>query len=115
MSKYRFLIAEDSEPMRRLIRSVVADLAKDIVECNAGRDAVRAYFETRPDWVLMDLQTAGGDGLEATREIHDIEPGARIVIVTQLEGPELRQAAAEAGAVAYVLKENLLALRRIFL
>jgi CheY-like chemotaxis protein len=109
----KFLIAEDSPQMRRLIRTFVDDLASEVVECSGGTEAVSAYFATRPDWVLMDLHMPAGDGLTATREIHGRDAGARIVIVTEVEGDELRRAAAEVGAVGYVLKENLLSIRRV--
>jgi CheY-like chemotaxis protein len=109
----RFLIAEDSPQMRRLIRTFVDDLASEVVECSGGTEAVGAYFAMRPDWVLMDLHMPAGDGLTATREIFGRDAGARIVIVTEAEGDELRRAAAEAGAVGYVLKENLLSIRRV--
>jgi CheY-like chemotaxis protein len=109
----RLLIVEDFAPMRRLLRSLLEGIAEDIYECSGGHEAVRVYAETRPDWVLMDLQMADGNGLEATRAIHNSDGAARIVIVTQYDGHGLREAAAEAGAVAYVLKENLLSLRRV--
>ena len=62
-----------------------------------AREAVAAYAEHRPDWVLMDLQMSGLDGIPATRQIVEAFPD-RVLIVTQFEGPQLRQAAGEAGA-----------------
>src|SRR6185295_14482876 len=113
VQRMKFLIADDSPEMRRLIRTFVHDLASDVVECSGGTEAVSAYFAARPDWVLMDLHMPAGDGLTATREIHCRDAGARIVIVTALDGDELRRAATDAGAVGYVLKENLLSIRRV--
>ena len=113
VQKLKFLIVEDSAQMRRLIRSFIEGLASEVHECSCGEEAVAAYFATRPDWVLMDIHMEHGDGLTATREIRSRDPGARIVIVTQFDEEEVRRAAAEAGAVAFVLKENLLALRRL--
>lgn len=72
------------------------------------------YFAVRPDWVLMDIHMRDGDGLTATRTIRERDGAARIVIVTQFNEEELRRAAGEAGAMGYVLKENLLAIRRFF-
>jgi CheY-like chemotaxis protein len=113
VQKLRFLIAEDSAPMRRLMRSLVADLAAEIYECAGGRDAVRVYFEMHPDWVLMDLHMPDGDGLQATREIRGRDAAARIVIVTQYDETALRIACEEAGVVAYMLKEDLLGIRKL--
>jgi CheY-like chemotaxis protein len=109
--RLKFLIAEDSVQMRRLMRTLLEDIALEIHECCGGEEAIRAYFTVKPDWVLMDLQMRGGDGLTATREICRRDANARIVIVTEFDEDELRRAAADAGAVAYVLKENLLRVR----
>lgn len=110
----KLLIAEDSAQMRRLMRTLFADVAGEIYECSNGPEAVRTYFLVQPDWVLMDLQMSDGDGLSATREIRSRASDARIVIVTEFDEDELRRAAADACAVAYVLKENLLRVRQLF-
>lgn len=110
----RVLIVEDHPPMRQLLRAVIADLADGITECSNGAEAVAAYTTQQfqhEDWVLMDLEMPGLDGLEATRRLHAAFPDARILIVTQFGDEHWRAAAAAAGASGYVLKENLLELR----
>lgn len=99
--------------MRRLIKSLLADLADVIAECSDGSDAQRCYAAHQPDWVLMDLMMPQMDGLVATRQILASDPAARVVIVTGHESRALRREAQEAGACGYVLKENLLELREI--
>jgi DNA-binding NarL/FixJ family response regulator len=47
------------------------------------------------------------DGLAATRQIRELYPIARIVIVTICDDEDLRPAAREAGDCGYVLKQNL--------
>lgn len=109
----KLLIVEDNLPVRRLIKSLLADLADAITECSDGSEAQRCYAEHQPDWVLMDLMMPQVDGLAATREILASDPEARVVIVTGHESRALRREAQEAGACGYVLKENLLELREI--
>jgi two-component system response regulator DegU len=109
----KILIVEDNPQMRLLIASVIGDLAEEIVECSDGAEAVFAYCKHRPDWVLMDIEMADINGIQATRQIVDSFPAARVVIVTNHDYPELRAAARAAGACAYTLKDNLLAIREI--
>ena len=112
----KLLIVEDNAQMRQMIRAVVADLADAIAECRDGGEAVAAYAALqfgRDDRVLMDLQMPRLGGLDATRRIRAAFPDAQILIVTQFDDPHWRTAAAEAGACGYVLKENLLDLRRL--
>ena len=50
------------------------------------------------------------DGLTATRRLVEAHPEARILIVTQHDDEELREAALEAGARGFVLKDDLLSI-----
>ena len=112
----KILIVEDNPRMRQMIRTVVADLAEDVIECGDGEEAVAAYTEHQlsgNDRVLMDLQMPGGGGLEATRRIRAAFPDAQIIIVTEYDDQHWRAAATEAGACGYLLKENLIELRRM--
>jgi DNA-binding NarL/FixJ family response regulator len=59
----------------------------------------------------MDNEMPNVDGLTATRRIVGEHPDARIVMVTHYDDRELREAAREAGACGYVVKDDLLALR----
>ena len=109
----KLLIVEDSAQMRRMMKSLVSDLATELYECADGAEALSAYREHRPDWVLMDIKMGEVDGLEATREIISAFPEARICIVTNYDDDELREAARKSGACDYVLKDQLLEVRRI--
>ena len=103
----RVLIVDDNEAMRRTIKTFIQDLADEIAECSSGLDALACYPTFKPDWVLMDIRMADVDGLTATREIKRACADARVVIVTSYDELSLREAAAEAGACGYVIKDNL--------
>ena len=107
------LIVEDNPAMRRLIKSVVADLATRVHECADGIEALDAYEKFHPEWVLMDVEMNQKDGFTATREIIEAHPEAKIVIVTKHATERMREAAKKAGACQFVLKENLMEIRRI--
>lgn len=104
----RVLLVEDNPDMRAFIRGLVETVPSFIHECVDGEDAVSAYAAVRPDWVLMDVELAGMDGIAATRAIRSLDADAHVVIVTAHAEAEYRRAAADAGACAFVLKENLL-------
>ena len=107
------LIVEDNPKMRQMIKSIVADLADRIEECDDGRDAVALYAEKKPDCVLMDIHLKKTNGIAATKEITSVFREAKIIIVTNYDDEHFRTSAREAGAFDYVLKENLLDVRRI--
>jgi len=61
----------------------------------------------------MDVRMTRLDGLRATRLLKEAHPEARVVIVTEMDQPDLRQGAQDAGAEAFVAKSDLLVLREL--
>jgi len=107
------LIVDDSERMRRMIKRLIKSVLAEVWECSDGSQALEAYTQHHPDWVLMDIEMKDVDGITATREIVTAFPDARIVIVSNYDSDELRAAASTAGACGYVVKENLIELRSL--
>jgi len=104
------LIVEDNFHMRRLLKSMLASLAGEFYECSNGAEALAAYACHKPDVVLMDIRMGRVDGMMATQQIRAADPSARVIIVTDYDQPDLREAADQAGACGYVVKDNLLEL-----
>jgi DNA-binding NarL/FixJ family response regulator len=109
----RVLIVDDNARVRAVVRELIRQVAAEISECGDGCSAERIYAAERPDWVLMDITMPGCNGIETTRRILAKHPEARIVIVTDHDDAAFRLAAAQAGAIAYVLKEQLDDLPRV--
>ena len=109
----KILIVDDSESVRRTIRAFVSDLAEDLCEAADGVEAIAACRDRRPDWVLMDIQMGDMNGITATRHLKAAFPETRVMIVTSFDDPHLREAATQAGASAYVTKDDLFEVRRI--
>ena len=65
----KLLIVENNQDMRRLIVQIVRKLSDAIFECEDGSEALAAYREHQPDWVLMDIEMPLIDGISATRQI----------------------------------------------
>ncbi len=78
-----------------------------------GAAALAVYARFHPDWVLLDIAMKQVNGITATRQITEAFPAARVVIVTNHRDAALREAADQAGARGYVLKEDLWAVRGI--
>ena len=94
-----------------MIRQVAA-LPNDAVrECASGEDAVCLAREFSPDVITMDARLPGLSGFVATAAICASHPSIKVVMVSAYDQPELRRAAQSAGAVGYIVKDDLSSLR----
>src|ERR1700744_141947 len=107
----KLLIVDDSASTRRLIKTLVTTLGPDpsceVYECADGSETMDAYRLRQPDFVLMDIQMKTMDGITATAQLKAADPNARIVMVTNYDQADLREAALQAGAYAFVGKDDL--------
>lgn len=104
--RLRILIADDHVLVREGIRNFL-DTEPDIEIVGEAGDAEGAIALARtqaPDVALLDLRMPGG-GVEATRRIREVAPGAQVVILSSFEDDEGVRGAIEAGAISYVLKD----------
>jgi DNA-binding NarL/FixJ family response regulator len=102
----RILIADDHRLFREGLRSLLGSLPdiEVVAEAAGGADAVLLAQQLQPDVVLMDIQMADMNGIDATRAITAASPHIGVVMVTMFEDDESVFAAMRAGARGYVLK-----------
>ncbi|MBZ5751801.1 response regulator transcription factor [Metabacillus rhizolycopersici] len=77
-----------------------------IGEADDGKKGVELCLDLRPDVILMDLVMKEMDGIEATKQIIESWPEAKIIIVTSFLDDEKVYPALEAGATSYLLKTS---------
>jgi two-component system NarL family response regulator len=106
----RILIVEDNPKMRRLLRVFLSDVA-DVCECSDADEVLAAYGDWKPTWVVMDVQMARVGGITATRLLKKAFPESRVVMLSEHDDSETRAAALEAGALDYLIKDDLTVLR----
>jgi DNA-binding NarL/FixJ family response regulator len=102
----RVMLVDDHALVRAGFRSVLHACADIVVvgEASDGQVAVSMAARVHPEVVVMDLDMPGGDGLTATRRLHEAGRDARVLIVTMYEEQEKLLAALNAGARGYLSK-----------
>lgn len=73
-------------------------------EAGSGAEAVRLCASYRPHVVLMDLVMPEMDGAATTRAIRQACPDVQVIALTSFKEDNLVQAALQAGAIGYLLK-----------
>jgi DNA-binding NarL/FixJ family response regulator len=104
--KIRILICDDHPIMRFGIAAIIQSQPNMMVAAQAGTaaEAVRLFWEHRPDITLMDLRLPDKSGVEVIREVRRAAPQARFIVLTTYEGDEDIHQALEAGAMGYLIK-----------
>jgi len=110
----KILIVDDNKQVRTLLRDHLPSFTS-VYECVDGEHALAMYQRYRPDWVLMDQDMPGTDGITATRQIIAEFPEAKICMVTVFDDDDLRSEAFNAGASGFVLKDKLFELEAILI
>ncbi|OIO95581.1 MAG: DNA-binding response regulator [Anaerolineae bacterium CG2_30_64_16] len=107
-SRIRVLIVDDHAIVRKGICALLseADGFEVVGEAGNGQEAVLAAQEIQPDVILMDLLMPGMDGIEATRQITNRQPKARILVLTSFAADNKVFPAIKAGAAGYLLKDS---------
>jgi DNA-binding NarL/FixJ family response regulator len=105
----RTIVVDDSPAALHAISSVVARQSNlaFVGAATNGREALALARSLRPDLVLLDLEMPIMGGVEATSCLERDCPGARIVIVTVHDTPELRRVCYERGARGFIAKDAL--------
>src|SRR3982074_3361648 len=103
----RVLVVDDHSLLRRGVANIInqetdLEVVAEAGDGRAGCEAVRAH---RPDVTLMDLRMPEMEGVEAVRRIREIDPQARVIVLTTYDADEDISRALQAGAKAYIPKD----------
>ena len=100
----KVLIVDDSSLTRRSLRQILETAGCQVVEAENGLDALERYFLEKPDVVLLDLVMRGMYGLEVLQKIRELDPRARIVVVSADIQTSSQDLAGAAGAAGFINK-----------
>lgn len=105
----RILLVDDSELVRRGIKTVLAAHSdppmRVIGEAGSVASAVAECLRLKPDIVLLDIRLPDGSGFDACRQILQKLPETRIVVLTSYSNDNFVYEAVTAGAQGYLMKE----------
>ena len=104
----RILLVDDQPRVRqgwRMALSLETDM-QVIGEAADGEEAVRHASTLRPTVVVMDLEMAVMDGIEATHALRGAVPTCAVIVVSIHDTEQVRGDALAAGAAAFVSKQE---------
>ena len=102
------ILVDDHEVVRDGLRHLI-ELQPDLKFLGGFGDgvaAVRFAASAHPDVAIVDIAMPRMNGIEVTRQIHDICPGTEVLILSMHADPEFIYQAFRAGARGYIIKES---------
>lgn len=102
--KGRILVVDDSGLARRGTRRVLEGAGYAVAEAEDGMVALERYFVDKPDLVVLDLVMKGMYGLEVLAKLRELDPGARVIVLSADIQTSSRQMVNDAGAAAFLNK-----------
>ena len=110
-SELKVLVAEDNEVNMHLTKIFLASLLPQaqIIQAKNGEEAIECFRQHHPDIVLMDVQMPKMNGLEATRQIRDLEEHMEVPIIALTAGslPGEKEKCMDAGMNDFLTKPLL--------
>jgi DNA-binding NarL/FixJ family response regulator len=102
--KIRMLIVDDNHSFRKgmqALLSIQPDM-EVVGEAPNGHSAMKMIEKFHPDCILVDAQMPGMNGIEITRQIKNLRPEMKIILMTMYV--DYRSKSIEAGADAFMTK-----------
>jgi DNA-binding NarL/FixJ family response regulator len=105
----RIVVAEDHHIIRQGICKLLEDMGdiQVVGEADNGVDAIRLTHELRPDVLVLDISMPELDGLDALKQMRNIDPMPKVVILSIHADVALVEQALGYGALGYVLKQSV--------
>jgi CheY-like chemotaxis protein len=102
----RILVVDDSATMRGIVRKLLQStrFTLDIVEAEEGIDALKQIAGGKVDFVMLDYNMPGLNGVETLSEIKRQHPRVKVALMTSTQDEAVAERAREAGAVAFLKK-----------
>jgi two-component system chemotaxis response regulator CheY len=98
------LVVDDESIVREFFKDVARSLGGHVDTAEDGDVAVQKYRQRHYDIVFMDMRMPNMNGLEACRSILDIDPSAKVVIMSGYAEDRMMDQAMECGAVCKISK-----------
>jgi two-component system invasion response regulator UvrY len=108
MQPIKLFIVDDHTLLREAFKMTLASHPDFLVigEAGNGENAVELVPRLRPDVITMDINLPGISGIEATKQIRRMLPGAKVLGISLHTQPSYARKMMKAGAYGYVTKNT---------
>jgi two-component system chemotaxis response regulator CheY len=100
----KLLIIDDAPEMLKAFRDILEAYGCEVYVAENGEEGLTRYSEVLPDVVLMDILMPKLDGISATKKILEMDPSAKIIVISAVGKSGLDNECLLAGAKKFIIK-----------
>ena len=106
--RFRVMVVDDHPVVREGVRDVLETSGhfEVVVEASYGEEAVAKAGNRKPEVIVMDVFMPRKDGIEACRDIMELLPQTRVMMLTVSTEEDALIGAIAAGATGYLQKDS---------
>ena len=104
MNAGHILVVDDEPGMRRYLQTVLELDSYRVTTAADGNEALQKVQRDQPDVVLLDMVMPGPDGLETLRQIREVRPSTKVVMLSCVRDTRKVAMAMRLGAHDYLSK-----------
>jgi len=102
------ILADDDKIVKVALKTIIEGdkSIKVVASAGNGHEAVALYAKHRPHVALLDIRMPVMTGIEAAKEILQLDSVAKILFLTTFDDKDYITAAVQIGAKGYILKQD---------
>lgn len=103
MNDKKILVVDDDPALVRMVKRALTEAGSHVITAGNGQEALRLFYDQRPDLVILDVVMSKMDGWETCRSIRQLSSVPIIMLTAQGSDADIMRGL-DYGADDYVVK-----------
>ena len=104
-NKHKILVVDDQVGIVSFLHDFFIHKGYDVIQATNGKKAVKLVDTERPILVLLDIRLGWGkDGIQVLKEVKELAPSTKVIMMTSVADEEVIEEAFRLGADDYIIK-----------
>lgn len=104
----KIMLCDDSKTILKILEKKLSDAGYQIVgSAKDGEEGAKVFSETKPDLTLLDVTMPNRDGRDCLKDILQINPAAKVIMISALQEESIIKECLAAGAKAFITKSKI--------
>ena len=109
-NKLKVLVVDDQVGISSFLYDYFTRKGYDVLQARSAKKAIKTVEKEKPEIILLDIKLGWGkNGIDCLKEIKEIAPGSKVIMMTSVTDEDVMEKAFNLGADDYITKPFSLA------